>query len=98
MDYTSNKSQNNKPDQSNFLFLAELYGGQDVTATKSIEVVGGNRYLRRGQRQHTSRLLDVLPHNPQRQILHAKKHYEVHLIPSQELEGYWILEHYLLAE
>jgi hypothetical protein len=97
MDYTNNRSQNNKPDQSNFVFLAELYGGQDVTATKSMED-GGNRHLRRVQRQHTSRLLDVLPHNPQRQILYANKHFEVHLIPSQELEGYWILEHYLLAK
>jgi hypothetical protein len=31
MDYTQNPSQNSKPDTSNFLYLAQLYGGRNVT-------------------------------------------------------------------
>mmetsp|Transcript_20431 Transcript_20431/g.48554 ORF Transcript_20431/g.48554 Transcript_20431/m.48554 type:complete len:638 (-) Transcript_20431:769-2682(-) len=32
MDYTTNPGQNSKPDTSNFLYLAQLYGGRNVTS------------------------------------------------------------------
>lgn len=35
MDYTSNPSRNSKPDESNFLYLAQLYGGRNVTETST---------------------------------------------------------------
>jgi hypothetical protein len=104
MDYTQNPEDNSKPDESNFMFLAALYGGRNVTTSSSMAeaVPPGRRHrdLQRGQlRQHASksRLLDVLPYNAHRRILHTSEYHEVHLIPSQKYDGYWILQEYLLA-
>mmetsp|Transcript_20432 Transcript_20432/g.48560 ORF Transcript_20432/g.48560 Transcript_20432/m.48560 type:complete len:631 (-) Transcript_20432:769-2661(-) len=35
MDYTTNPGQNSMPETSNFLYLAQLYGGRNVTASDS---------------------------------------------------------------
>ncbi|KAG7345844.1 hypothetical protein IV203_033375 [Nitzschia inconspicua] len=117
MDYTVNPERNSKPDESNFLYLAQLYGGRNVTTSESTTISGdspsateesvpppSNRNRRRTQlRQHhqqsatSSRLLDVLPYNPHRRILHASQDREVHMIPTNDGHGAMIVQHYLLA-
>jgi hypothetical protein len=108
MDYTQNPSLNSKPDESNFLYLASLYGGRNVTtaaaaatATDASSAVahatvpttgGGDGGRRRASslrqiQQHRSRLLDVLPYHPERRILHANDHHEVHMIPCDDAVG-----------
>mmetsp|Transcript_3589 Transcript_3589/g.6304 ORF Transcript_3589/g.6304 Transcript_3589/m.6304 type:complete len:656 (+) Transcript_3589:303-2270(+) len=98
MDYTQNPSRNSKPNESNFLFLAQLYGGRNVTATSSISTSLTSSAIEEatpphdddnanGNRRRTttttinSQLLDVVPHIPQRRILHLSDTHEVHLIP-----------------
>jgi chemotaxis protein histidine kinase CheA len=122
MDYTQNPSRNSKPDESNFLYLAQLYGGRNVTAdgtaasSASTSVAssvppGNNRRRRRHLRnqqlgsssnndnsnQQSSRLLDTLPYNAKRRVLHASDHHEVHLLPKGDGSGIMILQQYLLA-
>lgn len=36
MDYTQNPGKNSKPDKSNFLYLAQLYGGREVSTNREI--------------------------------------------------------------
>ncbi|KAG7369451.1 hypothetical protein IV203_027197 [Nitzschia inconspicua] len=123
MDYTVNPERNSKPDESNFMYLAQLYGGRNVTTAESTTTTStttgdsasateesvpppSNRNRRRRtqlrQQQHqqpatSSRLLDVLPYNPHRRILHASRDREVHMIPTNDGHGTMIVQHYLLA-
>jgi len=39
MDYTQNPSKNSRPDKSNFLYLAQLYGGREVSTNREITQV-----------------------------------------------------------
>jgi hypothetical protein len=105
MDYTQNPEENSKPNESNFLYLAQLYGGRNVTAATAKESIPPDRRrrLRRERREQekmnvqNSKVVDMLPHNPKRRVLHVGEEHEVHLIPSDEHEGYIILQQYLLA-
>ena len=36
MDYTQNPHKSSKPDESNFLYLAQLYGGRDIVTGKEL--------------------------------------------------------------
>jgi hypothetical protein len=40
MDYTQNPEQSYKPDESNFLYLAQLYGGREVIPGSSDSIIG----------------------------------------------------------
>jgi len=50
MDYTSNPEDSYKPDESNFLYLAQLYGGREVIPGSANSIIGllpANRQRRR---------------------------------------------------
>lgn len=112
MDYTSNPSRNSKPDASNFMYLAQLYGGRNVTATTTTSSSSATeaalppgkdrrqaRALRNQHPRPKSQLLDSVQQIRNRRVLHANEHHEVHLIPSPHYEedGSMILQQYLLS-
>jgi hypothetical protein len=85
MDYTDNPVANKQPDTSNFEFLADLYGGRNVTALA--EGIPPGRRLQ-------SKLLQE-DEEEGRRILQANDHSEVHWKALDDETA--ILYHYLLA-
>jgi len=52
MDYTQNPEGSSKPDQSNFLYLAQLYGGLDVST--NIELTADDAVMAFGEKEETN--------------------------------------------
>ena len=143
MDYTQNPHKSSKPDASNFLYLAQLYGGvhvetnEEMTAEEAIRFVqsyneatgqstgnnsndkkkgglnlgsrhlaGSDRSLRHGRTLSSIPLSEsrVIPvdvqgeRTPERRILHADEHSEVHVFDSLDHPGDIIVQHYLLVK
>eukprot|EP00934_Nitzschia_sp_Nitz4_P001194 Nitzschia sp. Nitz4//scaffold515_size4186//569//2278//NITZ4_009253-RA/size4186-exonerate_est2genome-gene-0.2-mRNA-1//-1//CDS//3329553791//1194//frame0 len=73
MDYTSNPGNNMWPDSSNFLYLAEVYGGINITSgeyystssTASSHLPEGVRHREMSVQQHTSSLSRLLSEDRQ---------------------------------
>jgi hypothetical protein len=87
MDYTKNPATNTQPDTSNFEFLADLYGGRNVTALAEGIPPPGRRLQ--------SKLLQEEEKEEGRRILLANDHSELHWKALDDETA--ILYHYLLA-
>ncbi len=132
MDYTQNPHKSSKPDASNYLFLAQLYGGRDVNTNEEFsaeEIIwmlhddnqasgqndGNNKSndkkkgvgLNLGERTLSSiplsesRVIPVDVQNgqtPERRILHADEHSEIHVLDNVDHPGHTIVQHYLLVK
>jgi hypothetical protein len=84
MDYTTRPEQNMKPSESNFQYLAELYGGQSVTASAATVGVDTVQEEDKGKGKDRNR-----------RILHKSDKEEVHYIELLE-EDMILLRHYHL--
>lgn len=87
MDYTSRPENNMKPDESNFQYLAQLYGGQSVTASAELDldaIQEEEEEKEKGKGKGRTR-----------RILHKTDKEEVHYIEIPE-EGVILLRHYQL--
>jgi hypothetical protein len=88
MDYTIRPEQNMKPSESNFQYLAELYGGQSATA--SAAAIGANTIQEEDKGKGKGKGKDR-----NRRILHISDKEEVHYIELPE-EDMVLIRHYHL--
>ena len=106
MDYTQNPGANKLPDESNFQYLAELYGGMNVTSNTVVQLEdsgggggGGGGKKKGGNRRRQLRNSKVILEEGEqgtRMLLHANERSEIHWKPIDDETG--IVYHYHLVE